>query len=104
MEWATERVLQRILPERPVVEWIDPSAKVCLVERPVPPVWAGKKVGDLDVAGHARVAVVTRLGEGHVAGPETVLQEGDVVHVSVDGGSHRALRPAPRRSHTGGSH
>jgi len=55
------------------------------------------KVAELDVGGHARVAVVTRLGEGSVAGPDTVLQEGDLVHVSVDGGSieffDKHLRP-----------
>lgn len=104
VEWATERVLQRILPERPTTEWIDSSAKVCLIERPVPAAWAGHKVAELDMAGHARVAVVTRLGEGTVAGPDTVLQEGDLVHVSIDGGSievfDRHLSGAP----TGGSH
>lgn len=104
VEWATERVLQRILPERPTTEWIDSSARVCLIERPVPAVWAGHKVAELDVPGHARVAVVTRLGEGSVAGPDTVLQEGDLVHVSIDGSSievfDRHLSGAP----TGGSH
>jgi len=87
VEWATERVLQRIMPERPGAAWIDPSAKVCLIERPVPRTWAGHKVG-----------------EGAVAGPETVLQEGDLVHVSIDGGSiemfDRHLGGAP----TGGGH
>ena len=83
--WATERVLQRILPDRPVAEWIDASAKVLLIERPIPPAWAGHKLGQLDLPGLARVATITRLGEGSVAGPDTVLQEGDVVHVSVDG-------------------
>src|SRR5690606_11988372 len=70
-EWATERVLQRILPNRPNAEWIDPSAKVMLIERSVPSVWAGRKVGQLDLAGHARVSAITRLGEGTVAGPDT---------------------------------
>lgn len=104
VEWATERVLQRILPTRPTAEWIDGSAKVCLIERPVPSAWAGRKVADLDLPGVARTAVVTRLGEGSVAWPDTVLQEGDLVHVSVDGASielfDRHLSGAP----TGGSH
>jgi trk system potassium uptake protein TrkA len=104
VEWTTERVLQRILPERPQAEWIDPSANVCLIERPVPSAWAGHKVGELDLAGHARVMVVTRLGEGAIAGPDTVLQEGDLVHVCADGGSieffDRHLKGAP----TGGGH
>lgn len=85
VEWATERVLQRVLPERPNSEWIDPSAKVLLIERPVPAHWAGHKTGELDVLGHARVGVITRLGEGHVAGPDTVLQDGDVLHAIVAG-------------------
>ena len=87
VEWATERVLQRIMPNRPAVEWIDASASVCLIERPVPAPWAGRKVSDLDLAGHARVAAVTRLGQGGVVGPDTILQDGDVVHVSVSGES-----------------
>src|SRR5437588_7371565 len=33
VEWATERVLQRVLPERTNADWIDASAKVLLVER-----------------------------------------------------------------------
>lgn len=83
VEWATDRVLQRILPDRPNSVWTGPSAKVLLIERPVPGNWTGKKVADLDVLGHARIGAVTRLGEGHVAGPDTVLQDGDVVHVMV---------------------
>jgi trk system potassium uptake protein TrkA len=104
VEWATERVLQRILPERPTAEWIDSSAKVCLIERPVPGSWAGRKVADLDVAGHARVAVLTRLGEGSVAGPETVLQEGDLVHVSVGGDSIEFFDKHLQGAPTGGAH
>jgi trk system potassium uptake protein TrkA len=86
VEWATERVLQRVLPERPNAEWIDASAKVLMIERPIPPTWAGHKLSELDLDGLARVAAVTRLGEGSVAAPDTILQDGDVVHVTVDGG------------------
>lgn len=87
VEWATERVLQRIMPDRPATEWIDPSANVLLIERPIPSTWAGHKLAELDLAGHARVAAMTRLGQGSVAGPDTVLQEGDVVHAMVNGSS-----------------
>ena len=104
VEWATERVLQRILPERPTAEWIDGSAKVCLIERPVPAAWAGKKISDLDLAGLARVAVVTRLGEGSVASVDTVLQEGDLVHVSVNGDSIEFFDRHLSGALTGGSH
>jgi hypothetical protein len=48
--------------------------------------------------------VVTRLGEGTVAGPDTVLQEGDLVHVSVDGGSIEFFDKHLNGAPTGGSH
>lgn len=103
VEWATERVLQRILPERVSADWIDASAKVLLVERPVPSNWAGKKVGDLDLLGHARVGAITRLGQGTVAGPDTVLQQGDLIHVVVNGDSldqfDRHLGDSPTGGH-----
>lgn len=87
VEWATERVLQRIMPDRPATEWIDPSANVLLIERPIPSTWAGHKLAELDLAGHVRVAALTRLGQGSVAGADTILQDGDVVHAMVNGAS-----------------
>ncbi len=83
--WATERVLLRILPDRPAVEWIDPTARVCLVERAVPSRWAGRPLTDLDIAGTARVAALTRLGVAIVPEADTVAQDGDLVHVIVSG-------------------
>ena len=37
VQWTTDRVLRRILPDAPATEWTDPSAGVVLVERPVAP-------------------------------------------------------------------
>ena len=104
VEWAIERTLQRVLPDRPNAEWIDGSAKVLLLERPVSAGWAGKKVSHLDLAGHARVAAIVRLGEGAVAGPETVLQDGDVLHVMVAGDSIDRFDEHLAAGSPGGSH
>lgn len=87
VQWSIERTLARLLPERPTAAWIDQSARVMLVERDLPPRWAGRPIRELDLGGHARVASLTRLGEGAVAGADTVLQDGDVVHVMVGGDS-----------------
>ena len=83
VQWATERVLHRILPERAAVDWLDPSARVSLIERPVPGGWAGRLLSNLDVEGLARVVALTRLGVATVPRSDTVAQEGDVVHVAV---------------------
>jgi trk system potassium uptake protein TrkA len=83
VQWTTDRVLRRILPDAPTTEWTDPSAGVVLVERPVAPTWAGRRLADLDVPGLARVAALSRLGVGQVPAPDLVTQEGDVVYMSV---------------------
>ena len=83
MQWTTDRVLRRILPDAPATEWTDPSAGVVLVERPVAADWAGRRLADLDVAGLARVAALSRLGVGQVPDPDLVTQEGDVVYMTV---------------------
>ena len=85
VQWTTERVLRRILPDAHAVEWVDPSAKVCLVERTVPPSWAGRRLLDLDIDGTSKVVAVSRLGEASLPEPTLVAQEGDVVWVSVAG-------------------
>ncbi len=83
VQWTTDRVLRRILPDAPATEWTDPSASVVLVERPVAESWAGRRLADLDVGGLARVAALSRLGIGQVPDPNLVTQEGDVVYMTV---------------------
>ncbi len=86
VQWTTDRVLRRILPDAAATEWTDPSAKVVLVERPVLPSWAGRRLLDLDVPGLARVVSLSRLGIAQVPTADLVTQEGDVVYVAVDAG------------------
>lgn len=85
VQWTIERVLRRILPESPSVEWIDPSARVCLIERLVPSAWAGHRVSEVDVEGLGHVIAVSRLGVAQLCRTDFVIQEGDVVYVAVDG-------------------
>ena len=85
VQWTIERVLRRILPESPSVEWIDPSAKVCLIERVVPTQWAGHKVAELDVEAKAHVVALSRLGVAQLCRPDLVVQDGDVVYVAIAG-------------------
>lgn len=83
VQWTTDRVLRRILPDAPATEWTDPSAGVVLVERAVAPSWAGRRLSDLDIDGLARVTALSRLGVGQIPTPDLVTQEGDVVYVAV---------------------
>ena len=92
VQWTTDRVLRRILPDAPATEWTDPSARVVLVERPVAPSWAGRRLSDLDLPGMARVAALSRLGVGQVPTADLVTQEGDVVYMTVVAGQIAARR------------
>jgi len=80
--WATERVLRRILPDE-AVEWVDPSAKVSLVERIVPAAVAGRAISEFEADTKVRFTAVSRLGSAQIAAPQVILQEGDVVFVAV---------------------
>jgi len=80
--WTTERVMRRILPDE-AVEWVDPSAKVSLVERIVPAAVAGRTIAEFEADARVRFTAVSRLGSAQIATPQIILQEGDVVFVAV---------------------
>lgn len=83
VHWSTERVLRRMLPDRPAVEWTDPSTRVHLVERVVSPALAGRRCGEIEVAGRVRLVAHGRLSSTRVAEPDALLQEGDVVWLAI---------------------
>jgi trk system potassium uptake protein TrkA len=83
--WTSERVLRRILPDEPGVDWVDPSAKVVLIERVVPGAWGGHAVEELEIPGVAKVVSVGRYGTSSVPKPGAVLQEADVIHLAAAG-------------------
>ncbi len=85
--WTTERVLRRLVPDAPAVEWVDPSAKVSLVERSFSTAWAGHRVLEAESAG-VRVVALSRLGSAVLPSADLVVQEGDVVYLAV---SHDAM-------------
>lgn len=47
------------------------------------PSWVGHRLSALEEASGARVAFVTRLGESVLPTPQMVVQEGDLVHVTL---------------------
>jgi trk system potassium uptake protein TrkA len=104
--WAIERVLRRIEPVSTGVEWVDPSARVCLVERVVPAAWAGHPLVGIEVDGVARVVALTRLGVAQLISPALLAQEGDVVFVAAAGDRIEELdrRLASAPSSSGGTH
>ncbi|NBS37188.1 MAG: hypothetical protein EBS71_07435, partial [Actinobacteria bacterium] len=88
--WTAERIMRRIVPESPAVEWTDPSAELVLVERAVPASWVGvrsPRLGD----GPSRVVGVRRYGKAMLSSPDVLLQEGDVAYLAVANANIAAL-------------
>jgi trk system potassium uptake protein TrkA len=104
VSWTTERVLRKILPDTHAVEWVDPSAKVCMVERTVPNHWGGRLLSELEIADISRLIAVARLGEASLPEPRQVAQEGDVIWVAVAGDRMDEFDQALSDDTTSGGH
>ena len=81
--WATDQILRRLVPEGSRSEWRDASGAVQLCEMHPHKNWFGMAITELEEATGARVAFITRLGEGLIPDVHSVLQEGDLLHVTV---------------------
>ena len=81
--WTTDQILRRIVPEASRSEWRDASGTVQLCEVQLHDEWFGNPAHLIDSSTPARIAFITRLGEGMIPNQHTVLQEGDLVHVMV---------------------
>ncbi len=83
VRWTSDQMLRRLLPQGHVPELTDPSGHVVVAEVTVNPAWVGHRITDLEEATGARAAYLTRLGSGMLPGPDTVFQEGDLLHLAT---------------------
>ncbi|CAN5618638.1 TrkA family potassium uptake protein [soil metagenome] len=81
VRWTADQMLRRLLPQGSQPQWRDPSGTVRLAEVHVGDQWVGERVSRLEEFSGARVAFVTRFGEGLLPSADSVVQEGDLVHV-----------------------
>jgi len=102
VRWTAHQVLRRLLPLGATSEFVDASGQVKLIQTDVNVAWVGRPLRALEQASGARVAYLTRFGDGILPAPDTVLQENDTVHVlvRVDEITHveRVLAQAPEVS------
>ncbi|MFN2555797.1 MAG: TrkA family potassium uptake protein [Nitriliruptorales bacterium] len=81
--WTTDQVLRRLFPGDTSQDWVDPTGRVCLVERDLPVAWVGRRLTSLEEPGRIRLASVSRFGEAHVASEDLIGQENDIIHLVV---------------------
>lgn len=83
VRWTADQMIHRLLPQGAMPELTDPSGKVVIAEVPLAEPWIGQPLTLLEEQTGARVAYVTRLGEGMLPRTDMVVQEGDLVHMAV---------------------
>ena len=81
VRWTADQMLRRLLPQGSVPEHTDPSGHVVIADVPINPAWIGRRIREIEATTRARVAYVTRLGDGILPGAETVYQDGDLIHI-----------------------
>lgn len=83
VRWTADQILRRMIPRGADSEFTDSSGMVSLCEMDLHPGWVGRSVRAVQRDTQARVAFLTRRGEGYIPYPDDLLQEHDVIHMLV---------------------
>jgi trk system potassium uptake protein TrkA len=81
VKWTADQVLRRLLPANAEPDYRDPSGTIRLDHLSVPEAWIGQRTIHLQEQTRSRIAWIDRLGEGMLPNRESVLQEGDMMHL-----------------------
>lgn len=82
VKWTAERIMRRIVADRPSVEWTDPTAELVLVERIATDAWVGERATSLN-AGPGKVVGLRRYGKAMMSDEDVLIQQSDVLYVAV---------------------
>ncbi|MET9068662.1 potassium channel family protein [Streptosporangium sandarakinum] len=103
VRWTADQILRRVLPEGAEPLWRDPTGTVVLAEVAYHPDWIGTRIRDLEAEAGTRTAFINRMGETLLPKSDTVLQEGDILHVMAAGNDmdriNKVLSGAPEERH-----
>src|SRR5699024_9392838 len=64
VRWTADQVLRRLMPAGAASEYRDSSGRVSLCELDTHPGWVGRTVAEIEAATGARVAFLSRFGDG----------------------------------------
>ncbi|MBG0830811.1 TrkA family potassium uptake protein [Planomonospora sp. ID67723] len=81
VRWTADQILRRVLPEGAEPLWRDPTGCIILAEVVYHPGWIGTRTRDLEEAAGTRLAFVNRMGETLLPRHDSMVQEGDILHV-----------------------
>ena len=83
VKWTSDQILRRLLPAGAEPDYRDPSGTIRLDHVGVPDSWVGHRTVHFQEQSHSRIAWIDRLGEGMLPTRDSVLQEGDRLHLVI---------------------
>ena len=83
VKWTADQVLRRMVPVGAEPDFRDPSGTIRVDHIPVPLSWVGTRTSDLEEQSGSRIAWLDRLGEGMLPSRDSVVQEGDLLHLVI---------------------
>ena len=81
VKWTADQVLRRLLPAGAEPDFRDPSGTIRVDHLPITEAWIGRRTVTLQEESGSRIAWIDRLGEGMIPTRDTVMQEGDLLHL-----------------------
>ena len=81
VKWTANQVLRRILPVGAEPDYRDPSGTIRLDQVSVNEAWIGQRTVKFQEQSGSRIAWIDRLGEGMLPKRDSVIQEGDLLHL-----------------------
>ncbi|HET7683213.1 MAG TPA: TrkA family potassium uptake protein [Marmoricola sp.] len=81
VKWTADQVLRRLLPAGAEPDFRDPSGTIRVDQIPAPEAWIGQRTVHFQEQSRGRIAWIDRLGEGIIPTRDSVIQEGDILHV-----------------------
>ncbi len=83
VSWTTDQVLRQLIPLPPAVDYHHAVTGIDVADMNYSPKWWGRNVSEMEDATGVRVAFLIRGSEGVIPSWDTVIQEGDGLHVIV---------------------
>ncbi len=81
VKWTADQVIRRILPAGAEPDFRDPTGTIRIDQMAAPGPWIGVRTIKFQEETGCRIAWIDRLGEGVLSTRESVIQEGDTLHM-----------------------
>ena len=81
VSWTADQILRHVNPIGANEDWHDPSGSVTLAQVSYHDSWIGHPISKIEKLASCKISVITRYGKALIPDVDSVLQDGDVIHV-----------------------